>query len=144
MDDVSTAKPLSEQSLFARLGGETGLARLIDVQYERMLADDYLGEYFMGVDIDRLKTAQLAFLRKAFGDTEAVYRGATLQSAHNGQLVTELAFDQFIDVFVVAARELGVADADLAEVRTVLKSMRAKVITEFNPSPEYNYPSKPF
>jgi hemoglobin len=141
MSGVSSAE---QQSLFARLGGDAGLARVIDLQYERMLADDYLGEYFMGVDIDRLKTAQRGFLRKAFGDTEAVYRGATLQAAHNGQLVTELAFDQFIDMFVAAAREIGVADADQAEVRTVLKSMRASVITEFKPSPEYDYPSKPF
>jgi len=46
--------------LFQRLDGEAGLTRLIDLRYERLLADDYLGEYFMGVDIDRLKAGLLA------------------------------------------------------------------------------------
>ena len=131
-------------NLFARVGGEAGLARLIDLQYERLLADDYLGEYFMGVDIDRLKSGLLAFLRKAFGDTDAGYHGRSLQEAHRGQLVTELAFDQFVDTFVAAARGMGVNDADQEEIRAALKAMRASVITEFKPNPAYDYQSKPF
>jgi hemoglobin len=144
MDGASATEPSGQPSLFLRLGGEAGLTRLIDLQYERLLADDYLGEYFMGVDIDRLKTVQFAFLRKTFGDAASAYRGASLQQAHSGQLVTELAFDQFIDLFVAAARELGVDDTDQAEIRAALRAMRASVITEFKPNPAYDYQSKPF
>jgi truncated hemoglobin YjbI len=133
-----------QRSLFSRLGGAAGLARLIDRQYEQLLADDYLGEYFMGADIDRLKTAQLGFLRTTFGDTDASYRGAQLRQAHSDQLVTEHAFDQFVDMFVTAAREAGVVDADQKEIRAALKSLRASVITEFKPNPAYDYQSKPF
>jgi hemoglobin len=131
-------------NLFTRLGGEAGLKRLIDLQYERLLADDYLGEYFMGVATDRLKQSLCGFLRRAFGDADASYRGASLQDAHRGQLVTELAFDQFVDMFVAAAREVGVAEADQAEIRAALRAMRASVITEFKPNPAYDYQSKPF
>jgi hemoglobin len=136
MDGAST--------LFSRLGGEAGLARLVDLQYQRLLADEYLGEYFMGVDIDRLKAAQLAFLRAAFGDTEAPYRGASLQAAHKGQLVTEHAFDQFVEMFVTAAADAGAGEAEQAEILTALKATRASVITEFSPNPAYDYQSKPF
>jgi hemoglobin len=131
-------------TLFVRLGGEVGLARLIDMQFERVLADDYLGEYFMGVDVDRLKAGLLAFLRKAFGDTEAAYRGPPLQDVHRGQLVTEQAFDQFVDLLVSTARELEVDDEGQSEIRAALKGMRASVITEFKPNPAYDYQSKPF
>lgn len=136
--------PTTEPTLFRRLGGEAGIARLIDRQYEQILADDYLGEYFMGVDIDRLKAAQLAFLRRTFGDPDAASHGANLQQAHHGQLVTELAFDQFVDMFVAAAQETGVAEADQADIRTALRALRASVITEFTPNPAYDYQSKPF
>jgi truncated hemoglobin YjbI len=131
-------------TLFSRLGGEAGLAHLIDLHYQRLLTDDYLGEYFMGVDIDRLKAAQLAFLRAAFGDTEMPYRGASLRAAHQGQLVTEHAFDQFVDLFVTAAAETGASEADRSEIRAALKATRASVITEFSPNPAYDYQSKPF
>jgi hemoglobin len=141
---MSTPEPSGQENLFTRLGGEAGLARLIDLQYERLLADDYLGEYFMGVDIDRLKTGQRVFLRKTFGGTDAAYHGTSLHDAHKDQLVTELAFDQFVDMFVASAREIGVSDADQAEIRTALKGLRASVITEFKPNPAYDYQSKPF
>jgi len=140
MDATSTTEP--PRSLFVRLGGEPGLARLIDLQYQRLLADDYLSEYFMGVDVDRLKSGQLAFLRKVFGDN-AEYRGVSLRDAHHGQLVTELAFDQFVDMFVASAGEMGVDDTGQTEVRAALKSLRASVITEFKPNPAYDYQSKP-
>jgi truncated hemoglobin YjbI len=130
--------------LFTRIGGEATLKRILDLQYERVLADDYLGEYFMGVDIDHVKAMQLAFLRKAFGDNDAIYTGASLHAAHKSQLVTEHAFDSYIDLFVDAARELGVASAEQAEIRAILKSTRARVITEFQPNPAYDYQSKPF
>jgi truncated hemoglobin YjbI len=131
-------------NLFTRLGSEAGLTRLIDLQYEQLLADDYLGEYFMGVDIDRLKSGLLSFLRRAFGDTDAGYHGRSLQEAHRGQLVTELAFDQFVDTFVAVARGMGIGEADQTEIRTVLRATRASVITEFQPNPAYDYQSKPF
>ena len=137
-------EPSGRQSLFLRLGGASGLAQLIDRQYEQLLADDYLGEYFMGVDILRLKTAQLEFLRTLFGDAEASYHGTPLRQAHHDQLVTEHAFDLFVDMFVTAAREAEVDDADQTEIRALLKSLRASVITEFKPNPAYDYQSKPF
>jgi truncated hemoglobin YjbI len=137
-------EPSGQPSLLLRPGGASGLARAIDRRYEQLLADDYLGEYFMGVDIDRLKTAQLGFLRTTFGDAKASYLGAPLRQAHHDQLVTQHAFDQFVDMFVTAAREAGADDADQTEIRGVLKSLRASVITEFKPNPAYDYHSKPF
>jgi len=99
VDDASTTEP----SLLMRLGGEAGHpARLINLQYEQILADDYLGEYFMGVDIDRLKTAQLAFCARRSVTPRQHIAAFPLQQAHNGQLVTELAFDQFVDLFIAA------------------------------------------
>lgn len=141
---MNIAAESGQHTLFARLGGEAGLKRIIDLLYERILADDYLGEYFMDVDIDRLKTSQLGFLRKLFGDSEGVYNGAPLQAAHKGQLVTEQAFDMFIDLFVGAAAEIGVDSASQDDARGALRALRARVIMEFKPDPAYTYPTKKF
>jgi truncated hemoglobin YjbI len=131
------------ESLFSRLGGDAGIYGILSLQYERLLADDYLGEYFMDVDVDRLKSRMLDFLRKAFDRSASVYNGPSLQSAHKGQLVTEHAFDAFIEIFAGSAADLGVEAAIVAEARDALKALRASVIMEFKPNPAYNYPTKP-
>jgi hypothetical protein len=59
-------------------------------------------------------------------------------------LVTEHAFDQFVDLFVAVAAETGASAADQADIRAALKATRANVITEFRPNPAYDYQSKPF
>jgi truncated hemoglobin YjbI len=143
MTETAGTNASGHDSLFVRFGGETGLSRVIDLQLERLLADDYLSEYFMDVDITRLKAGLFAFLRKTFGDTEAVHGGASLRVAHKGLLVTEHAFESFIDIFIDAAGECGVDPASQTEARAVLRAMRASVITEFKPNPAYDYPSKP-
>jgi hemoglobin len=143
MSMSAAASPPDAQSLFVRLGGEAGIARILDVQFGHIMADDHLREYFLDVDLSRLKASLSTFLRVAFGDTQVTYAGPTLLAAHKGQLVTELAFDTFVDLFVAAAAETGVdADSQLA-ARVALKSMRASVITEFKPNPIYNYPTRP-
>jgi hemoglobin len=131
-------------SLFDRLGGEAGLTRLLDLLYQRLLDDDYLGEYFMGVDVDRLKMAQAAFLRQAFGDPGAEYAGRKLHIVHRNQMITEQAFDQFIDMFVEATGELGADAVTQADARAALWATRASVLMEFSPNPEYDYKAKPF
>ncbi|HTW72838.1 MAG TPA: group 1 truncated hemoglobin [Acetobacteraceae bacterium] len=137
------APPPDAQPLFVRLSGEAGIGQILDVQFEHIMADDHLREYFLDVDLPHLKASLSIFLRVAFGDTRAAYAGPTLHAAHKGQLVTELAFDTFVDSFVAAAAETGVDANSQAAARAVLKSMRASVITEFKPNPAYNYPTQP-
>jgi hemoglobin len=130
-------------SVFARLGGEAGVARILDRLYAQVMEDDHLREYFFDVDLEQLKESQLHFLRVAFGDAGAVYDGPALHVAHKVLLVSELAFDMFVDLFVSAAAEAGVDADSQTAARAILKSMRASVITEFKPNPAYNYPTRP-
>ena len=130
-------------SVFARLGSEAGVTRILDGLYARAMEDDLLREYFFDVDMARLKATQLAFLRVAFGDPGVTYGGPPLHAAHKGQLVTEQAFDMFVDLFLTEAAAGGANAETQAAARDILKSMRASVITEFKPNPAYNYPTRP-
>jgi hemoglobin len=134
---------MAEASLFARLGGETGVAGILDGHYDRVMEDGHLREYFLDVDIERLKAAQLAFLRAAFGEPDAYYEGAALRAAHRDQLVSELAFDSFIETLIASAAELGAGAVDQSAMREALKQFRDSVIMRFKPNPAFNYPTKP-
>lgn len=134
---------MAEESLFVRLGGEAGIARILDRHYDAVMNDDHLRQYFLDVDLEHLKTAQLAFLRTAFGEPGAPYDGAALRAAHRDQLVSELAFDSFIDTLVATAAEFGAGAAEQGAIREALKPFRDSVIMRFRPNPAYNYPTKP-
>jgi truncated hemoglobin YjbI len=72
-------------SLFGRLGGEAWLTRLLDLFDQQVLNDDYLGEYFQAVDIDRLKTGLAVFVgTDAASQAEA---GAALRATRAGALM---------------------------------------------------------
>jgi hemoglobin len=135
------AGQMGQDTLFERLGGEAGVARLLDFHYERVTADEHLREYFLDVDLERLKISQLVFLAKLFGDVR--YDAAALRGVHRDQLVSELAFDGFIDSLIGCAADLGASAADQAAIRDALKALRDSVITAFKPNPAYNYPTKP-
>jgi len=143
MTPQPAAEKSRDHSLFERLGGEAGVRRLLELHYEGVLADDHLREYFLDVDLDRLKAGQLVLLRGLFGSADGPYDVAGLRAAHQGQLVSELAFDGFIDTLVGCAAELGLGAADQSAMRAALKSLRDSVITAFKPNPAYNYPTKP-
>ena len=135
----------SPPNLFLRLGGETGLARMIDLQVERLIADDYLGEYFMGVDIDRLKSGLLAFLRKTFGDPGAAYRGTIVAGRASRPVGDRTRIRPLRRHVCRCARAKPARPSRIRRKSAhVLKAMRASVITEFKPNPAYDYQSKPF
>jgi hypothetical protein len=66
-----------------------------------------------------------------------------LRVAHRDQVISELAFDGFIETLVVTAAELDAAAADQGAMRDALTQFRDGVIMRFKPNPAYNYPTKP-
>ena len=64
----------------SRLGGEVGLAALIDVFIDRVACDVMIGYLFGGVDLKRLKRREVAFAAHHLGGTP--YAGQSMRAAH--------------------------------------------------------------
>ena len=83
---------LREQStIFERIGGTETVRAVVDDFYRRVLADEALAPAFAGVDLDRLRQHQLAFLATALG-AESTYLGRSMQAAHRGLNITRRHF----------------------------------------------------
>ena len=78
MSGEAEAASTAPESVFARLGGEAGVSRILDLLYDQVMQDDLLREYFCDVDLARLKATQRAFLHVAFGEPGATYAGNRL------------------------------------------------------------------
>lgn len=105
----------SKQSLYDRLGGEAGIATLVDRFYARVLADPKLGAFFKGVPMDKLRAMQREFFSAALGGPSA-YTGRPLNHAHAGHGITLKDFSRFAGNLVDTLTEMGIPEADVQAV----------------------------
>jgi hemoglobin len=99
---------------YERLGGEAGVNALMDGLYVRALADPLLSSFLAGVDIDRLKSRQLAFVSQATGGPHQ-YVGS-LPQAHARLRIEQRHFDAFVQHMREALQDLGTDTALVSEL----------------------------
>lgn len=100
-----------EQTLFARVGGERGVARLMDDFYERVLADPLLRPFFEGVPMDTLRRMQREFFAAALGGP-VHYGGRSLAEAHAGLGIELRHLRRFLEHLFETLRDLEVTEED--------------------------------
>lgn len=91
---MSSAAP--ERTLFDQLGGEAGIAKLVEDFYDRVLADPQLKPFFENASMDRLRTMQREFFAAAL-DGPPKYSGLEISHVHWGRGINKEHFGRFID-----------------------------------------------
>jgi hemoglobin len=114
--------------LYEQMGGPDGVRTAVTVFYHRVVADPELGPWFDGVDLDRLKAHQRAFLAAAFGGPQA-FSGRPLADAHAGLAVTDDAFDRIVQTLLTSLDDLGVAPDAVTRVAERLEGVRGDIVT---------------
>lgn len=117
-------------TLYERLGGEAAVNKAVDIFYRKVLSDDRVNGFFDDVDMDRQAAKQKAFLTMVFGGPNS-YTGMDMRQGHK-HLVTRGLNDTHVDVIIEllggTLKELGAADADIAEVAAIANSVRDDVL----------------
>lgn len=72
---------MSGETLYERLGEREGIRAVVDDFYDRLLADEDLGPFFEGSDLEMLRRTQTDFLCEAAGGPET-YDAAPMREAH--------------------------------------------------------------
>jgi truncated hemoglobin YjbI/glyoxylase-like metal-dependent hydrolase (beta-lactamase superfamily II) len=117
-------------SLYDRIGGEAAVDAAVDIFYQKILADDAVSNFFVGIDMDKQRTKQKAFLAMVFGGPQQ-YSGKGLRAVH-AALVERGLDDGHFDVVAghlgATLRELGVASDIAAEVMAIVGGARDDVL----------------
>lgn len=116
-------------SVYDELGGTATVKAAVSVFYHRVIADESLAPYFEGVDLDRLKAHQRAFLAAALGGPD-LFAGRDLSSAHAGLTITPEAFETTVQHLAATLHDLSVPEEAIAAVRQRLESMRSSVVAQ--------------
>ena len=119
------------KSLFDRLGGALGLAKVIDEMYQRVLNDPELAPFFENLSMDRLRHMQYQFIASAL-DGPVVYTGAELNSIHRGRGITGHHFALFCGHFADAIEAHGATPRDIDDALGRLATYKDKITGEIN------------
>ena len=98
--------------------------------YAKVMADPVVGTYFEGVDVERVKSKQRAFLAMAFGGPSA-YDGRDLGTAHaraRRRGLDEADFERFMGHFRDTLEELGVPEPKVNEIMSIAYSGKGEVL----------------
>lgn len=118
-------------TLFDQLGGAAAVEAAVDNFYRKVLSDDRVSRFFEGVDMDRQRAKQKAFLTMAFGGPHN-YSGKDMRNGHAHLVkmgLDDSHVDAIIEILGVTLKELGVADGLIQQVAAIAESTRNDVLS---------------
>jgi two-component system chemotaxis sensor kinase CheA len=130
-------------TLFERMGGQMMLDTAIDIFYDKILEDERIKDFFEGIDTERLRNKQKAFLTFAFGG-ESKYTGKTLIEAHRSLVdrgLSDQHFKVMIEHFRGTLSELNVPEALIEEATSIVLLTRDEILSKTPLEPASPAPS---
>lgn len=124
------AKKTPQKSLFERIGGKEALGAAVDIFYDKIMNDDSINLFFEGVDMQKQKNKQRAFLAYAFGGP-VKYTGKDMRRAHDRPRemgMTEEHFKTVAGHLVETLKELKVSQDLIDEVAAIALSVKEDVL----------------
>ena len=118
------------KTLYEQLGGAAAVEAAVDHFYRKVLTDDRVSDFFEGVDMERQRDKQKAFLTMAFGGPHN-YTGKDMRVGH-AHLVSRGLNDSHVDAIIEllgqTLRELGVGEELISQVGVIAESTRNDVL----------------
>lgn len=121
---------IEKKTLFERIGGDEAVRATVARLYGKILADATLIKFFAGIDVDRLRRSQAAFVAYAFGSPDAG-SPVNLRRAHQrlvAEGLSDLHFDKVAQHLHDAMQDLGVPAGEIAEALAIVETTRAEVL----------------
>ena len=115
-----------DETLFERMGGAEGIAKLVQDMYGRVRQDPELAPFFEKVSMDRLVRMQYQFMASAL-DGPVDYTGAELTQIHRGRGITGHHFSRFCGHFADAAEQAGADKHDIDNALGRLATYKDKI-----------------
>ena len=113
-------------SLYERVGGEAGVIRLIDIFYQRVLADPELSPFFAHIPMEKLRRMQVEFFTSALGGP-LQYSGRPLAHVHQGHGITKAHLRRFTEHLLATLQSLNLSRQDVQSIYTRIALEAAEV-----------------
>lgn len=121
------AGAMNADSLYARLGGETGIRQLADGWVTRVTEDQRINEHFAKANPADLKTKLTAQLGEITGGPQ-IYIGKDMKTAHQGMNVTDADWKAFLEDLKGAMNAQKVPALEQEELLVKIEPMKNDIV----------------
>ena len=119
----------AEDTLFADMGGQAGIDRIVDASVDNYLADDRIKAIFDESNIDRLRAQfKVQFCQVAGGP--CAYKGHDMTIAHKGLHLTNANFNAVVEDLQDAMDKVGLPFATQNRFLARLAPMQHQVVSK--------------
>jgi hemoglobin len=115
-------------SLHRRLGGDEGIAKLVEVLTQRLESDAELAPYFAGINLSQLNHHRTMFLSALTGGSGR-YTGRSMPHAHVSLNLREPQFTAFLRLLETTLRDCAITGRDARRIMRLVGSLRGHVVT---------------
>ncbi|MFN3716524.1 MAG: group I truncated hemoglobin [Thiobacillus sp.] len=117
----------ADDSLYARLGGETGVAQITSEYIDAVANDPTVNQSFEKVNLERLKKMLAEFTCSLTGGG-CVYSGDDMKIVHKNLKITEREFNALVEALRISLDRHGIAQRDKNALLAILAPMKRDVV----------------
>jgi hemoglobin len=123
----ASSTPAANDSLYVRLGGETGVAAIANSLIDRVVADPVMGPSFKDSKLSRIKTLLAEQICDLSGGP-CHYSGDPMKEVHAGHHITEAMFYRMVDTLRDILKERHVDLRSTNQLLRLLAPMKRDVV----------------
>jgi hemoglobin len=118
------------KTLYQRLGGYDAVAAVVGQLFARMIPNQQLSKYFIGLSDDSKKRVQqltVDFVCSATGGP-CIYTGRDMKTSHEGLGITDSDWDVSVNILVGILDEFKVPEQEKNELLGILSGLKPSII----------------
>lgn len=119
----------NRETIYAQIGGFSTVRGLVEDFYDRLLREDSLRHYFVGIDLSRLIRHQTDFVCMVMGGP-VDYTGRQLRDSHRHLAITEKDFELVASVLENCLLDGGLEEKHVEEIIGAVRGAKGDIVSE--------------
>ena len=128
--DAARAEPPAPKSLFERLGGKEGIAKVVDTFIDKLVHNDVVKKRFVKLSkekVEKLRTNLVAQIcKESGGDCE--YTGKSMKDAHKGMKINEPEWNATVSALKAALDDNKVGENEQNDLIAAIAPMKDDIV----------------
>ena len=129
-ENEQKASDAAGKTLYQRLGGYDAVAAVVGELFARMIPNQQLGKYFIGLSDDSKKRVQqltVDFVCSATGGP-CIYTGRDMKTSHEGLGITDSDWDVSVNILVGILDEFKVPEQEKKELLGIVSGLKPSIV----------------